>query len=301
MSEDSSHAEGLLLIDKPTGPTSHDIVDVVRRVSGIRRVGHTGTLDPLASGLMIICLGRATRLAEYVSSLPKSYRATVRLGQETDSYDSEGSVIWEKHVSFSSDELNLALNSFRGEIFQKPPLFSAKKVKGVPLYKLARKGQQVSIPERSVTIYDLELIGWEQPDLDLFIRCSSGAYIRAIAHDLGSLLNCGGHITSLRRISIGDFSVSDSVPLSTLSQHKWMPYLRPSDAAVGHLSRLMLSEQDSLSLLNGRIVEHQSNQPKDSLVRAYDPHGHFVGIVILKDKFWRGKKIFYGNKSARIK
>ena len=125
MSEDTSQVEGLLLVDKPTGPTSHDIVNVVRRVSGIRRVGHTGTLDPLASGLMIICLGRATRLAEYVSSQPKSYRATIRLGQETDSFDSEGAVLWEKEVSFSIEELNHALNSFRGDIIQKPPLFSA--------------------------------------------------------------------------------------------------------------------------------------------------------------------------------
>ena len=210
-------------------------------------------------------------------------------------------MIWEKPVSFSDEELDLALDSFRGEIFQKAPLFSARKIKGVPLYKLAREGHQVSVPERSVTIYDLELMSWERPDLDLFISCSSGTYVRSIAHDLGSLLNCGGHITSLRRISIGNFSVSDSVPLSRLSQHNWMPFLRPSDAAVGHLSRLTLSEQDSRSLLNGQTVEHQSNQPKDSLVRAYDPHGHFVGIVILKDEFWRGKKIFYGNGSARIK
>lgn len=295
MSENISHIEGLLLIDKPSGPTSHDSVNVVRRVSGIRRVGHTGTLDPLASGLMIICLGRATRLAEYVSSLPKSYRAAVRLGQETDSYDSEGAVVWEREVNFTPEELNEALSSFRGDIVQKPPLFSAKKINGVPLYKLARKGQQVPIPERLVTVYDLELISWEQPDIELLISCSAGTYIRSIAHDLGSILNCGGHITALRRTSIGDFYVDESVSLSDLSQDNWMSHLQPSETAVRHLPRLALSEQESLSLFNGQVVEYQSNQPRDQLVKAYDPHGQFVGIVVLEDQFWRAKKIFYGS------
>ena len=129
MSKDAPDFEGLLLIDKPSGPTSHDVVDKVRWISGLRRVGHTGTLDPLATGLMFICVGRTTRLAEYLSDMPKSYHATIRLGQETDSFDSEGTLIRERPVSLSAEELNLALGTFRGDIIQKPPMFSAKKIK----------------------------------------------------------------------------------------------------------------------------------------------------------------------------
>ncbi len=293
MSKDASDVEGLLLIDKPSGPTSHDVVDKVRRISDLRRVGHTGTLDPLASGLMFICIGRTTRLAEYLSDMPKSYHATIRLGQETDSFDSEGILLRERPVSLSAEELNLALDTFRGHIAQKPPMFSAKKIKGKPLYILARMGQKVSIPERSVTVYQLELTNWELPYLELLISCSAGTYIRSIAHDLGILLKCGGHITALRRIAIGDFSVDESVSLSKLTQKNWWHYLRPTDTAVLHLPQLTFSEQDSLYLLNGRCVRRGSEHPRGPLARAYDSNGHFVGIVLLENDQWRGKKIFY--------
>ncbi len=296
MSKDASAVEGLLLIDKPSGPTSHDVVDKVRWISGLRRVGHTGTLDPLASGLMFICVGRATRLAEYLSDMPKGYHATIRLGQETDSFDSEGTLLRERPVNLSAEELNLALEAFRGDIVQKPPMFSAKKIKGKPLYKYARMGQEVSISGRSVTVYHLELTKWELPYLELFISCSAGTYIRSIAHDLGILLKCGGHITALRRIAIGDFSVDEAVLLSKLTQDNWLRYLRSADTAVHHLPRLTFSEEDSLYLLNGRHVQRYSDHLQDPLARAYDSNGHFVGIVLLENDQWRGKKIFY--KSA---
>jgi tRNA pseudouridine55 synthase len=285
--------EGLLCIDKPLGITSHDAVNAVRRLAGMRRVGHAGTLDPLATGLLLICLGRATRLLEYLVGQPKAYIAKIQLGRETSTYDAEGETVAESPVDVSVKELHSALDNFRGTIIQLAPLYSAVKVDGQPLYRRARHGEKVERPERTVTIYQLDMMAWSDAVVELHIRCSSGTYIRSIAHDLGQDLGCGAFLASLRRTEVGKFSVSDAVPLSNLHQDDWHRFLQPTDSAVGHLPRLDLSSEEALTLYYGQTVQRHSGQTSESLARAYDDQGCFVGVVSGDTQQWRAKKIFY--------
>ncbi len=285
--------EGLLYVDKPSGPSSHDVVGAIRGLAGIRRVGHTGTLDPLATGLLIVCLGRATRLAEYLTGQDKRYVATIRLGQETDTYDAEGSVVAEKPVDISSPQLDSALEHFSGEIEQIPPMFSAVKVDGQPLYTRARQGQTIERPSRFVSIYEIRLINWSLPDLEIQVHCSSGTYIRAIAHDLGHILGCGGFLTSLRRISVGDHLLEESIPLTDLNQENLTKNIRPMDTAVRHMPQVTFNPEQALALFHGQSVPVRTDQQPGSLFRAYDDKSHFVGIIEAGSDHWLPRKIFY--------
>lgn len=285
--------EGILLVDKPSGPTSHDIVSAVRRLSGTRRVGHTGTLDPLATGLLAICIGRATRLAEYLSGQRKSYETTVRLGQETTTYDSEGEIVSERPVTVSEGEIAAALGVFRGTISQVPPLYSAIKIDGKPLYRHAREGNEVERPARTVTIHELDLVRWRAPLLEMQIVCSSGTYVRSLAHDLGRALDCGGHVKALRRTAIGSFVVEEAVSLEALDEEKLTKQLLPAEAAVRHLPSLALSSDDAADLYYGRAIPRRADQPPASLASAFDSAGQFVGLVKSGEELWYPHKILY--------
>jgi tRNA pseudouridine55 synthase len=285
--------EGLLNVDKPEGITSHDVVSRIRQIGHIRRVGHAGTLDPIATGVLLVCLGRVTRLVEYLVDQTKTYEATVRLGQETNTYDTEGEVVAEQPVTgITREAIVAALAQFQGSIAQQPPLFSAIKMGGQPLYKLARQGIEVERPLRQVTIYTLELLQWRPPALGLRIVCSAGTYIRSLAHDLGQKLGCGGHVTALRRTAIGDFSVDDAVPLATLSADNLRHHLLPGDRAVSHLPRLDLPLAEAERLQQGQRLPRQPHQPQDSPVRVYDANGRFVGIATTDGQVWQPRKIF---------
>ena len=285
--------EGVLVIDKPAGLTSHDVVRHLRKIAGIRRIGHTGTLDPLATGLLIICLGRATRLAEYVMGLSKTYKAMVRLGQTTDTFDTEGTIVAEKPVSVNDSQLAAALEQFRGVISQVPPMYSAVKVDGQPLYRYARQGKEIQRNPRPVTIHELKLLSWNTPLVELLINCSSGTYVRVIAHDLGQSLGCGAHLAALRRISIGKFAIEDAIPLSELNEDNLQNYLQPIDTAVQHLPSLIITNDEALKLHLGQRLVIQGTKPADFLVRAYDKAGHFVGLLSAEDGDWQPRKIFY--------
>lgn len=286
--------EGLLNVDKPGGMTSHDVVDRIRRISGIRRVGHAGTLDPMATGVLLVCLGRATRLLEYLVGQPKRYRATIRLGQSTESYDADGRIVRERPFGHVTDELLAqALSQFRGSIRQQPPMYSAIKKDGQPLYKLARKGIVTERPWREVTIYELDLLNCDLPFLELRISCSTGTYIRSIAHDLGEQLGCGGHVTALRRTAVGGFRVDMAATLMDLSTESFDSHLQSSDAAVSHMPRFDLSETEWENLGQGRSVPKQLDHPEATLVRAYDPHDRFIGIIMSDDQLWRPRKILH--------
>jgi tRNA pseudouridine55 synthase len=285
--------EGLVCIDKPLGHTSHDVVNVLRRLTGIRRIGHAGTLDPLATGLLLVCLGRATRLLEYLVGQPKTYLTTVQLGQETTTYDAEGEIVAERPVDVTAEQLSAALDGFRGAINQFAPLYSAVKVDGQPLYRRARRGEHVERPLRSVTIYQLDLLGRQAACLELRIHCSSGTYIRSLAHDLGQTLGCGAYLAGLQRTTVGPFTLEDAVPLDEMKSEAWRQYLQPSDSAVGHLARLELTEDEALDLYHGKTVPGRSGQTAESPVRAYDEAGLFVGVVVADEANWRAKKIFY--------
>ena len=204
------HPGAVFLVDKPQGPTSHDIVRDIRRWTGLRRVGHGGTLDPLASGLLPVFVGVATRLNEYLAPYRKSYQATLLLGQATDTDDSEGQVIARHDVpALTSEEIDAALEQFRGEISQVPPQFSAIKRGGVAAYRSARAGEHVEIDARAVTVHDLRAISVDLPNLTLSMSVSTGTYVRAIARDLGQALGCGAHVTEMRRSAIGPCQASD--------------------------------------------------------------------------------------------
>ena len=211
--------EGILLVDKPSGYTSHDIVAIFRRKLKMKRIGHAGTLDPMATGLLVILLGRATKASQFLMSANKAYTATMRLGEETNSQDADGEIVATHPVpELSQGVLEEYAESFLGDQYQVPPMFSAKKIKGVPLYKLAREGQEVKRDPRFIRISKMELSRVELPEVDFELHCSKGTYVRTVAHDFGKKCGCGAHLIALRRISSGDLSVEDAVTLAELDE-----------------------------------------------------------------------------------
>jgi tRNA pseudouridine55 synthase len=209
---------GILLVDKPSGMTSHDVVDRVRKASGIRRVGHTGTLDPNATGLLVLCLGKATRLSEHLTGLDKEYEGTMRLGVVTESYDSDGQVVEEHPVpDLTIEQIQALCDRFVGEIEQLPPMVSAVKVGGERLYKIARKGETVERTPRKITVHEFTVLSYEKPDAVIRVRCTSGTYVRALCHDVGQLLGCGAILSTLRRTRVGRHDVTSAVALDALT------------------------------------------------------------------------------------
>lgn len=211
---------GLIVVDKPTGCTSHDVVSRVRRVLGTRKVGHAGTLDPSATGVLLVGTGKATRILPFVQNLPKDYRAAVQFGVKTSTQDAEGELISQSPGKVTRSELQDALPAFIGEILQVPPMVSAVKVGGEPLYKAARRGEVVDRPPRTVRVYALKVESFDEETqtATLFVRCSSGTYVRALAADLGDMLGPGAHVRGLRRLSVGSFREADATGLEVLEE-----------------------------------------------------------------------------------
>ena len=210
--------EGILLVDKPAGITSHDIVDRLRRKLKMKKIGHAGTLEPLATGLMIMLIGKATKVSQFLISLDKSYEGEFLLGIETDSQDADGVVVSEKPLPEQIDEEMMLeeMKSFLGDQYQTPPMFSAKKIKGVPLYKMARKGKTVEREPRFIRINEFCLMNWNPPKGKFSLSCSKGTYVRTVLHDLGQNLGCGAHLTGLRRTKIDQFGIENASPLEEI-------------------------------------------------------------------------------------
>jgi tRNA pseudouridine55 synthase len=250
--------EGLLPVDKPAGPTSHDLVARARRDLGIRRVGHTGTLDPFASGLLLLCLGRATRLAEYLQSLPKEYEARATLGRATTTHDPEGdtTATADSWRTLKERDILDVLQGFVGRIQQRPPRFSAKKVGGRTAYARARKGEPVSLSPVWVTIHEMSLQAVDLPHVSFRVRCGTGTYVRAIARDLGELLGVGAHLSALRRSAIGPFRVEHAILPEALTDSTHVSgALVPPLVAVSHLPRLEVSREEAVRLEHGQSLE----------------------------------------------
>ena len=207
---------GIFNVNKPQGKSSHAIVAAVRKFSGIQRVGHGGTLDPMATGVLLICIGQGVRISEYLLDHDKKYRARARLGVETDTYDATGATTSQRDVAVTRDEIQAALNTFLGKISQYPPAYSAIKRNGAPLYKLARQGVAVETDARDVEIFSIELNEVVLPELEFTVHCSKGTYIRSLAHDLGDKLGCGAHLSALTRLASGKFTLDESVALDEL-------------------------------------------------------------------------------------
>jgi tRNA pseudouridine55 synthase len=232
--QEFSPLDGAILVDKPAGPTSHDVVDAIRRQFGIKKVGHCGTLDPNATGLLIIVLGRGTKLSEKMMSDDKVYEGTLKFGEATDSYDADGELTASLPVPpLTLEQLNEAAAAFLGDQRQTPPMVSAVKIKGVPLYKLARKGVEVEREPRLVHIYNFRFTKYQEPLGEFRIACTKGTYVRSIAHELGQKLGCGAHLATLRRVTSGKFDVADATPLDAVLkltpaelEKKVMPFLK---------------------------------------------------------------------------
>jgi len=297
---------GILNVCKPRGWTSLDVVRLVRRYSHVRRVGHAGTLDPAAEGVLPVCLGQATRLVEYLLDYPKSYRARIRLGIVTDTYDAEGTVVSTADPSSVTRKMvEQLLPAFTGEVTQVPPMFSALKRDGVPLYRYARAGKTVEREPRPVRIYRLELIDFEPPTLTVEMECGRGVYLRTFAHDLGEHLECGAHLEHLVRLSVGPFSLDSAVGIEELrnafDEGSWGDLLHPLDSVLLNRHAAILGEQNQQLAAWGRTVELTPVHPErirvlteGALCRAYSLDGLLVALLRYQgDSFlWRPEKVF---------
>lgn len=303
--------DGILCVNKPSGKTSFSIVSMVRRLSGERRVGHAGTLDPAASGVLPVCLGQATRVIEYLQEAPKSYRADILLGVTTDTYDTTGRIISRSDPSgVSEKQLVSALDSFRGLISQTPPMYSAVKHSGRPLYQLARLGIVVERKSRRQQVYRLELVDWQPPVATVEVECSKGTYIRSLAYDLGQLLGCGASLAGLTRTGYGPFKIGDAVSASQLedafTRGYWPNLVYPLDCVLLPWAAVVVGEATERKIREGCplvLPRGKSRRPTGHLsCRAYNQGGCFFGILRYdqeKDEWWPDK-VLAGLDSLRI-
>ncbi len=285
-------------MDKPSGPTSHDVVAWARKALGTKRVGHTGTLDPFASGLLILLFGPATRLAEYLSGLPKTYSATARLGIRTDTHDSQGRVVGpeEDPKMPGREDVSSELARFQGRIEQVPPQFSAKKIGGEAMYRKARRGESVELSPVTIEISDIGLTEFEAPDLSFEVTCSAGTYIRALARDLGDNLRVGAHLTALRRTRVGDFSVEGAMPGGELRQGvlpkpgEWVE----AAEAIRHLPTVQVMAEAALRLRQGgSVTVPEADLESETPIAVLDEVG-LLGIAEVREGQLAPKKMLQG-------
>jgi tRNA pseudouridine55 synthase len=304
---------GIFNIDKPAGCTSFQVVSLVRRLSGVRRVGHAGTLDPSATGVLVVCLGQATRLIEYMMEATKVYRAGVRLGITTDTLDATGTTLSQADPSnVSRQQVEEALLAFVGEIDQVPPMFSALKHAGEPLYRYARAQRQVERRARRVTVYRLQLLAFEPPLATVEVECGKGTYIRALAHDLGQQLACGAHLATLARLRVGPFTLDDACSLPELEaafqENRWQRLLQPADAGLPSWPAVTLSEAQERAVRFGQHLAADALEPSpaealenDQLCRAYSLRGELVAVLRYDAEalLWRPAKVFATAEKAQ--
>jgi tRNA pseudouridine55 synthase len=307
---------GILNVNKPQGKTSYSMVALVKRLSGERRVGHAGTLDPLASGVLPICLGQGARAVEFLAEVTKVYRAQIELGVVTDTYDAEGTVTERKDPSeVSREQVTSALNLFLGRIQQVPPMYSAVKHQGKPLYKLARSGVQVERASRPVEVHRLELLDWQPPVVTVEVECGKGTYIRSLAHDLGQVLGCGATLKSLIRTRYGPFTVEESVSFPELEEAfrhgHWQPLLYPVDTALLHYQAVAVDDATGLAIKNGKHIVLEKAKSQDvphtetgseaavedvNRCRAYTQDGYLLAVLRYEPEkgCWHPEKVFIG-------
>jgi tRNA pseudouridine55 synthase len=270
--------DGVLLLDKPSGITSNAALSRVRRLFNAEKAGHTGTLDPLASGLLPICFGSATRFAQFLLDADKRYVATIRFGETTTTLDAEGDVVATRPLSFSRADLDGALARFTGAIRQIPPAHSALKFEGRPHYEYARRGIDVPRPIRDVTIHALRLVDWRPPDAVVDVACSKGTYVRTLAADLGEVLGCGAHLRALRRTTTGPFALDDAVTfddVDRMDEQARAAALRPLDGLLAGMPKLVLDTRATKAVMQGR---QPAVNIADARYRLYGPQGEFVGV-----------------------
>ena len=277
---------GVFLLDKPQGMSSNDILQKVKRIFQANKAGHTGALDPLATGMLPICLGEATKFSQFLLDSDKRYQVTAKLGERTDTSDAEGQVVETKAVNVTESDIQQALAQFRGDILQVPTMFSALKHQGKPLYEYARAGITIEREARPITIFELKFIAYEAPFLTLEVHCSKGTYIRTLVDDLGEVLGCGAHVTVLRRLAVADYPIAammsytdlqhmaENQPLEVLDQ-----LLLPMDTAVSTLPKINLNEQQTKSVGFGQRVKFENVEQIYGLVRLFSNTAQFLGVA----------------------
>ena len=286
----SSAPAGYLNVDKPGDWTSSDVVVKLRGTFGLRarglKIGHGGTLDPMATGVLLICIGSATRFSDHLLSGDKRYEISMMLGVATDTYDSQGKVVQQIDPdSVTEGALRAALAKFRGEFDQVPPMYSAIKVGGRSLYRIARRGETIVRDPRRVQVHFLDVTCWDPPFASVAVECSKGFYARSLAHDIGDELGCGAHVTSLRRTRSGPFGIEDSIELSSLidlaDHDEWRRRLLPVDYVIQHLPRVDVNGEGSVDFKHGRLVRcvlHESIENNGRYLRVYGTKGEFLGL-----------------------
>ena len=309
--------DGILNVNKPSGKTSFSIVAMVKRLTVERRVGHAGTLDPAATGVLPVCLGRGTRITEFLMDATKTYRAEIELGAATDTCDADGRIIHRGDPSHvNREQLELVLASFYGLIQQTPPMYSAVKYQGQPLYRLARAGITVERRSRLARIHDLKLLDWQPPTTIIIeVVCGKGTYIRSLAHDLGQALGCGAYLKSLIRLRCGIFDIRDAVTVTQLEDAVrygyWQRFVYPIDSVLLHWTSMVVGAAQEESIRNGRplVLETcdgndgdsypKQRLPKDSVssqghCRAYSLDGSFLGVLRFnaEKRQWQPEKVF---------
>ena len=283
--------DGIVIVDKPQGWTSQDVVSKLRGVFKTRRIGHGGTLDPLATGVLPVFVGRATRGVEFFEHAQKTYEAVLRLGVSTDTEDITGTVLEEKQVCVTQQQLLQALEQFRGDILQVPPMYSAIKVNGQKLYDLARKGKEVERQARAVTIFRLECLEFTGTSARLLVHCSKGTYIRTLCKDIGAALGCGGCMEALRRVSAGSYTIQQAVRLQELVEsHEPGKYLMPVDSLFESYERVTLTPKQTLRCRNGNSF---SVALMDGTYRAYSPEGEFLMLAKVENGVMSTVKSFF--------
>jgi tRNA pseudouridine55 synthase len=295
---------GILNIDKPSGWTSHDVVGKVRRLLGQKSVGHAGTLDPMATGVLLVCAGQATRVADLLMAGRKVYRATVELGRETDTYDIEGATLATAAAPDLADaDLRAAFMRFTGAIEQTPPAYSAIKQAGIPAYRKARRGEVVTLPPRQVTIHSIDLLEWAPPYVTFDVTCDPGTYIRSLAHDLGTTLGCGGTLSRLARLRSGSFRVEDAASLDALAEAaqsgEIMRYLQPLRAALAALTPVPVDGGAVARLAHGQPIPC-SHPPQTVEGYALQADGAVAALLAhnASDGQWWPRKVFVSNGEA---
>lgn len=284
MSRKKSHfdrVDGILLYDKEAGITSNAALQQVKRLFNARKAGHTGSLDPLATGLLPICFGEATKLSQYLTDSDKRYVADIVLGVMTDSGDADGKIIEQHEVQVTRQQLEDALASFIGTIEQVPPMFSALKQNGQPLYKLARQGIEVERKPRTMQVHELRLLSYDMPRLQVEILCSKGFYVRSLAIDLGNMLGCGAHVAALQRTAVGELSVDDAIGfdrLQAMDAAGRLQALLPPDAGVPQFPAVKLPLDAAHYLRQGQVV-NAAGLPPEGLVRVYGAEDEFLGLA----------------------
>ena len=305
--------DGILNIDKPWGETSFSVVALVRRLSGERRVGHAGTLDPAATGVLPVCLGQGTRIIEFLADATKAYRAEIEFGVATDTYDASGKITRKGDPSgISRGKLEAALISFRGLIQQIPPMYSAVKHQGQPLYKLARAGIEVERKSRPTRIYRLEIIDWQPPVVTVEVECEKGTYIRSLAHDLGQSLGCGAILKNLIRLRCGLFTIEHAVSVSQLEEGfrygYWQHFVHPIDTVLSHWRTMIVSDATEDVIRKGSSFTLESNNIRsgdypeqlithssaENYCRAYSLDGRFLSVLLFNPESgqWHPEKVF---------